>query len=118
MSSIKMLHKMKFYVHKDFENLEGTLVVTSHYDLSIWLLCCFVAHRTLSGCVPSAIFRIRRDLFRFQFISADVPSVRTSLLVHLIYQCLYFSGVCLVKWRLSVPSVQKVVGSTPPLAAT
>src|SRR6218665_2241527 len=27
-------------------------------------------------------------------------------------------GAWLVKWRLSVPSVRKVVGSTPPLAAT
>ncbi len=29
-----------------------------------------------------------------------------------------FKGAWLVKWRLSVPSVRKVVGSTPPLAAT
>jgi len=29
-----------------------------------------------------------------------------------------YKGAWLVKWRLSVPSVRKVVGSTPPLVAT
>ena len=32
--------------------------------------------------------------------------------------CRLYAGAWLVKWRLSVPSIRKVVGSTPPLATT
>ena len=35
-----------------------------------------------------------------------------------INACIAYTGAWLVKWILSVPSVRKVVGSTPPLAAT